>query len=87
MFSFRILWCIESSKEGHLFKIEIFCHIKNVFTVTFDKFNASLQNKCINCVFIIVLTINVWMVVYHGFQFKIVIIFHNITVFTVFVIN
>ncbi len=37
--------CIESSKEHHLFKIEIFCDIINVFTVTFDRFNPSLMNK------------------------------------------
>ncbi len=32
----------------HLFEIEIFCNIINVFTVTFDQFNASLMNKSIN---------------------------------------
>ncbi len=30
------------------FKIEIFCNIINVFTVTFDQFDASLLNKTIN---------------------------------------
>ncbi len=35
IFFCRILWWIESSKEQHLFEIEI------VFTVTFDQFNAS----------------------------------------------
>ncbi len=44
---FRIFWWIESSKEQHLFEIEIFCGI-NVCTVTFDQFNASLLNKSIN---------------------------------------
>ncbi len=44
---FRILWWIESSKE-HLFEIESFCNIINIFTVTFDQFNASLMNKSIN---------------------------------------
>ncbi len=39
---FRILW-IDSLKE-HLFEIEIFCNIINVF-VTFGQFNASLLNK------------------------------------------
>ncbi len=39
------LW-IERSKE-HLFDKEIFCNIINVFTVTFDQFNASLRNKSI----------------------------------------
>ncbi len=28
--------------------MEIFCNIIKVFTVTFDQFNASLLNKCIN---------------------------------------
>ncbi len=28
----------KSSKEQHLFEIEIFCNIINVFTVTFDQF-------------------------------------------------
>ncbi len=27
----------------YLFEIEIFCNIINVFTVTFDQFNASFQ--------------------------------------------
>ncbi len=39
---------MKSSKEEHLIKIEIFCNIMNVFTVAFDKFNASLLNKNIN---------------------------------------
>ncbi len=39
---FRIHRWIESSKEQHLFEIEIFCNIINVFTVSFDQFNASL---------------------------------------------
>ncbi len=43
----RIIWWIESSKEQHLFEIEIFCNIISVFTVTFDQFNASLLNKSI----------------------------------------
>jgi len=29
----------ESLKEQHLFEIEIFCNIINVFTATFDSFN------------------------------------------------
>ncbi len=45
---FRILWWIESSKEQHLFGLEIFCNIINVFTATFDQFNASLLNKSIH---------------------------------------
>ncbi len=36
-----ILWWIESSREQHLFEIQIFCNIINIFTVTFDQFNAS----------------------------------------------
>ncbi len=45
---FRILWWIESKKKKQdLFEIEIFCNIANVFTVTFDNFNASLLNKII----------------------------------------
>jgi len=35
-------------KKQHLFKIEIFYNIINVFTVTFHQFNASLMNKSIN---------------------------------------
>ncbi len=30
------IWWIESSKEQHLFEIENFCNIINVFTVTFN---------------------------------------------------
>ncbi len=33
------------SKEQYLFKIETFCNIANVFTVTFYYFNAPLQNS------------------------------------------
>ncbi len=33
---FRIHRWIESSKEQHLFEIEIFCNVINVFIVTFD---------------------------------------------------
>ncbi len=29
----------------HLFEIEILCNIINVFTVTFDQFNASFLNS------------------------------------------
>ncbi len=35
-------------KEKHLLEIEIFCNIINVFTVTFDDFNACLLIKSIN---------------------------------------
>ncbi len=47
-FSSGILWWIGSLKEWLLFKIEIFCNIINVFTLTFYQFNASLLNKSIN---------------------------------------
>ncbi len=32
-------------KRTALFEIEIFSNIRNLFTVTFDQFNASLMNK------------------------------------------
>jgi len=38
-----LLKCIKA-----FIKIEIFCNIINLFTVTFDKFNAYLMNKSIN---------------------------------------
>ncbi len=40
-FFFKTLW-IESSKDQHLFEIEIFCNIIKVFTVTFDQWIVSL---------------------------------------------
>jgi len=36
-------------KEQHLCETEIYSNIINVFTVTFDEYNASLQNKSLNC--------------------------------------
>ncbi len=36
----KILWWIESSKEEHVFEIEIICKIINVFMVFFVKINA-----------------------------------------------
>ncbi len=60
---FRILWLTEKSKEKHLFEIEIFCHIINVFTVTLDQFDASLINKCVHFFFFIL--INFWILAYH----------------------
>ncbi len=45
---FRIHRWIESSKEQHLFEIEIYCNIINVFTVTFEQCKVSLLNKSIN---------------------------------------
>jgi len=41
-----------SSKERHLYEIEISCFIINDLTVTFDQFHASLLNKSINLVLI-----------------------------------
>jgi len=35
----------QSSKQQHLFETEMVYNIINVFTVTFDQFNASLLNK------------------------------------------
>ncbi len=91
---FRILWWIEISKEQHLFVI-------NVFTVTFDQFNLSLMNKSIHVFFFFLMTLSFWMVMYENSAlntgindilhieliFYIVTIFHNITVFTVFLIS
>ncbi len=45
---FRLLWWIQSSKEQHLFEIEMFCNIIKIFTVTIDHFNATLLNRSIN---------------------------------------
>ncbi len=39
---------IEGLKEEHSFEMEIFCNIINVFTGTFDQFNAFLLNKTVN---------------------------------------
>ncbi len=33
--------------EQHLFEIEVFCYIINVFAGTFDQLDASLMNKSI----------------------------------------
>ncbi len=41
---FRILWK-KSSNEQHLFEIEMFCNILNVFSFTFDKLNSSFLNE------------------------------------------
>ncbi len=38
----------EQKDKKTSFEIEIFCNILNVFTVTFDQFNAYLLNKNIN---------------------------------------
>ncbi len=45
---FKIHRWIETSEKQHLFEIEIYCNIINVFTGTFDQFNASLMNKSVN---------------------------------------
>ncbi len=42
---YKILWWKDISKEQHLFEIEIFCKIINVFNVTFDQFNVFFLNK------------------------------------------
>ncbi len=44
-FKFFVDW---SLKEQHLFDIETFYNIINVFTVTFNQFTVSLLNKSIN---------------------------------------
>ncbi len=41
-------WWIENSNGQYLLKIETFRSIKNVFTYTFDQFNAFLLNKSTN---------------------------------------
>ncbi len=46
LFSEFILW-IEHLKKQHLIKNINIC-IKNIFSVIFDQFNASLLNKSIN---------------------------------------
>ncbi len=43
--SSNFLWKLKRTA----FKIEIFCNIMKALTVTFDKFNATLLNKSINC--------------------------------------
>ncbi len=48
--------------------MKIFCKIINVFTVTFDQFNAFLMNKSINKSIWINFTPNFWLVVYHIFH-------------------
>jgi len=36
-----------AKKEQHLFETDIFCNIINVFTITFDQFNASWLNESV----------------------------------------
>ncbi len=40
--------CFDEYKQKLLFEVDIFCNILNVFTVTFDQFNASLLNKSLH---------------------------------------
>jgi len=44
-------------QEQHLFEIEIICNIINGITLTFDQFNASLQNKSIYIYLFLILLI------------------------------
>jgi len=41
-------YLMNNLKQHNLFEIEIIRNIINVFTVTFDQFNASLLNKSIS---------------------------------------
>ncbi len=50
--------------KGKLYLKQIFFNITNVFTITFDQFNASFLNKSINLFQNILLTVNFWMIVY-----------------------
>ncbi len=55
-------------KREHLFEIQIFCSIINVFTVNFDHFNAYILNKSILCIIIIIyFTKMIYTKVHHGF--------------------
>jgi len=64
---FLILVRIERSEERHLFKIEIFCYIINIFIVSFGQFNASLflfeKKKKYIYIYIYIYSPNLWMVV------------------------
>jgi len=42
-------------------EIGLFCNIINVFTVTFDQFNASMMNKSIYLFIYFIPTTNVWL--------------------------
>lgn len=53
-----------SLMKGKLYLKQIFFNITNVFTITFDQFNASFLNKSINLFQNILLTVNFWMIVY-----------------------
>ncbi len=52
--------------EQHLFEIEIFGNIINVFTVNFDQFNVFLLNKVLISFFFN----GIWMVVYKLYKIK-----------------
>ncbi len=45
----NIFVCVESFDKckQHLFEIEMFCKVNNIFTVTFDHFNAHMLNKTV----------------------------------------
>ncbi len=58
---FRIFWWVECSKEQHLFEIEIFCNITNMFIA--NHFNKSLLNKSQIKKQKILLSPKFWMVV------------------------
>ncbi len=47
-----------------IFYICIFIYYLNVLTVTFDQFNTSFLNLSIIIIFLILLTLNFWMVLY-----------------------
>ncbi len=50
--------------KKHLFQIENFCNIINVFTVISHHFDASLQNKSMNSFKKILVTSTFWTVVH-----------------------
>ncbi len=58
-----ILWWIESSKEQHLFEIEILCSIINAFTLTFIQFIVSLLNKSIIVILNFLMTSNLCIMI------------------------
>ncbi len=60
MIHFQYFWLIESAKDQHLFEIETICCIINVFTATYDQFNASLLNKIISLKNVVVYTVNLY---------------------------
>ncbi len=72
----------------HLFKIEIFCNIINVFSVTFDQFNTSLLNKSKLNYLLYLLTPNFLSVVeYDHVSFKVIQSISSFKRCTCFIIN